>query len=706
MVRRLAVVALVMGWSLCTFAAAADPPDNSPLARRLSPLIEKHPGKTAVAVKHLKSGESFAHHAEEPMPTASLIKLAVMIEAYRQAEAGKLDLSAPLTLKAEDKVQGSGILTSHFSPGTTISLRDAIRLMIVYSDNTATNLVLDKTSIPAVGEAMEKLGFPNTKIHAKVFRGNTSIAPERSKKFGLGSTTAGEMIAILEQLQTGKLAGEASTKEMLDHLYACDDKRLTKLLPPGTKVAQKTGSVSAVRTVAGIIDTSSGPIAICILTADNQDQRWTDDNAATVLSGKVSREVFDHFVPAVERISIRSDQGQNGTNSVLRKGDNGPLVQSLQRTLNARLSPPPELSIDGDFGPGTEAAVKAFQRSKELDPTGEVNAETWKALGPLLESDAPVAEPESINTAKLETQPADDLDGPPLTTCKSWAIGDSKTGKILWSHDADKPLDIASMTKMMTAHLVAQLAAADEKVLDEVITFSEQADKTPGSTAGIRAGEQVTVGELLYGLMLPSGNDAATALAEHFGARFEPPGDLRSGGGRGQATRAQPGEPRAQSDGASTPQADEPLARFVAEMNRQAGKLGMQQTHYANPHGLTAKDHRSSSADQLTLAFHVLHSPLLERIVSTRQHGCRVTGPGGYQRNVLWKNTNRLLPIDGYDGVKTGTTDAAGACLVARGRRGENSLIVVVLGSASSDARYVDARNLFRWAWRQRAASP
>ncbi|HUE69546.1 MAG TPA: hypothetical protein VMP01_01550, partial [Pirellulaceae bacterium] len=83
--------------------------------------------------------------------------------------------------------------------------------------------------------------------------------------------------------------------------------------------------------------------------------------------------------------------------------------------------------------------------------------------------------------------------------------------------------------------------------------------------------------------------------------------------------------------------------------------------------------------------------------------GTRVMGPGGYQRNVLWKNTNRLLPIDGYDGVKTGTTDAAGACLVARGIRGQDELIVVVLGSASSAARYVDARNLFRWAWRQRA---
>ena len=679
MVLRLAPWTLVLCSCLTTLAAAAaDPPAaNGPLAERIGPLIQKHSGKVAVAVKHLASGESFAHQADEPMPTASLIKLAVMIEAYRQAEAGKLDLSTSVTLKAEDKVQGSGILTSHFSPGTTISLRDAIRLMIVYSDNTATNLVLDKTSIAAVGQSMEELGFPNTKIHAKVFRGDTSIAPERSKKFGLGSTTAGEMIAILEQLHAGKLAGETSTKEMLDHLYACDDKRLAKLLPTGTKVAQKTGSVSAVRTVAGIIDTSSGPIAICILTSDNQDQRWADENAATVLSGRIAREVYDHFSP-VERISIRSESVENGINSVLRKGDSGPLVQSLQRTLNARLSPSPELSIDGDFGPATEAAVKAFQRSKELDASGEVNAPTWKALGPLVESDAPVPDPETINAEALAKEPAEDLSAPPLTTCKAWAIGDAKTGQLLWSHEADKPLDIASTTKMMTALIVAQLAAADDKTLGETITFSERADKTSGSTSDLRAGEQVTVGELLYGLMLPSGNDASVALAEHFGGRF-PPAD-----GNGS---------------------DDPLARFVAEMNRRAATLGMKQTHYANPHGLTASGHRSTAADQLLLARRVLDSPLLAKVVSTRQHGTRITGPGGYQRNVLWKNTNRLLAIEGYDGVKTGTTEAAGACLVARGTRGDDALLVVVLGSANSAARYVDSRNLFRWAWQQREVS-
>ena len=91
--------------------------------------------------------------------------------------------------------------------------------------------------------------------------------------------------------------------------------------------------------------------------------------------------------------------------------------------------------------------------------------------------------------------------------------------------------------------------------------------------------------------------------------------------------------------------------------------------------------------------------------VGTKQRGCAVVGPGGYQRHVKWVNTNRLLNIEGYLGVKTGTTRAAGACLVACGRRGDEELIVVVLGAQSSGARYVDTRNLFRWAWLQRGQS-
>jgi beta-lactamase class A len=279
------------------FVAGTSSVRGETLAEKLAPLIAAHRGDVAVAVKHLKSGESFAHQADVPMPTASLIKLAVLVEAYRQAEAGQIDLDQPLTLKAEDKAPGSGILTTHFSAGASFPLRDALRLMIAYSDNTATNLVLAKTGLAATNSTMEQLGLANTKIHAFVFRAESSIAPERSKQFGLGSTTAAETLALLEKLHTGELVSPAASAAMLEHLRHCQDDRIPRLLPPGTKVAHKTGSVNKVRTAAGLIEAPGGTIALVVLTANNEDQRWTDENAGEVLTAKLARLVYDHFAP-------------------------------------------------------------------------------------------------------------------------------------------------------------------------------------------------------------------------------------------------------------------------------------------------------------------------------------------------------------------------------------------------------------------------
>jgi beta-lactamase class A len=284
--------------------------DGSPsLEARLRPLIEAHKGQVALAVKDLTSGESFAYRADEPMPTASLIKFPVMIEAYRQAAEGKVDLAATVTLQAEDKVPGSGILTDHFSPGATFSLLDAVHLMIVFSDNTATNLVLDRIGIGSTAETMERLGCPNTKIHAKVFRRDTSVFPERSQQFGLGSTTAAEMVRLCEALQNKELVSPEASEAMRKHMLACDDKdKFPRFLPPGTKVAFKTGSVDAARTAAGIIETPAGPVAVCVLTNQNEDRRWVRDNAGNRLCAEVAREVFDHFKARASKAATANDR--------------------------------------------------------------------------------------------------------------------------------------------------------------------------------------------------------------------------------------------------------------------------------------------------------------------------------------------------------------------------------------------------------------
>lgn len=271
------------------------------LESRISPLIQAHKGKIAVAVKNLKTGESFAYRADVPMVTASLIKFPIMVEAYRQAAEKKVDLDKPVTLKKGDKVPGSGILTNHFSEGATFPLRDAIHLMIVYSDNTATNLVLDEIGIPSTAETMEKMGYPNTKAHSKVFKRETSAFPERSKQFGIGSTTAEEMVRLCEALYKKELVSPEASAAMLKHMEACDDKdKFPRFLPPGTKVAFKTGSLDAAKTAAGIITTPGGPVAVCVLTDENEDKRWVTDNAGNRLCADVARAVFDHFQTQAE----------------------------------------------------------------------------------------------------------------------------------------------------------------------------------------------------------------------------------------------------------------------------------------------------------------------------------------------------------------------------------------------------------------------
>jgi beta-lactamase class A len=284
---------MLLLWS----ALGADSGSAQSLESRLAPLAQAHKGKVALAVKHLGTGEDYYLHADEVRSTASLIKLAVLIEVYQQADEGRVKLTDPVTLHDRDKVPGSGILTYHFSEGATFSLRDATRLMTAFSDNTATNLVLEKTGIRPVNERMEAWGFPNTKINAKVFRGSTtSVDPERTKRYGLGSTTAREMVGLLEELQVGSRLRPPLKQAILGHLRKNEDKdKFPRLLPPGTIVLHKDGSLSDTRTDAGIIWTPTGPVAVCVLTNGNEDQRWQSDNAGNLLCARVARAVCDHF---------------------------------------------------------------------------------------------------------------------------------------------------------------------------------------------------------------------------------------------------------------------------------------------------------------------------------------------------------------------------------------------------------------------------
>ncbi|MEW4528060.1 serine hydrolase [Maioricimonas sp. JC845] len=280
---------------------------------------------------------------------------------------------------------------------------------------------------------------------------------------------------------------------------------------------------------------------------------------------------------------------------------------------------------------------------------------------------------------------SEDLDSPPIVSAAAWAIADGETGEILWEHNASTRRMTASITKTMTALVVLSLADKDPAVLDEVITFSEAADKTGGSTSDVNAGERVTVREGLYGLMLPSGNDMGNALAEHFHPRLDPPDEELLKQGLDNPVQAK-------------------RANFLAEMNRMAERFGMKNTIYRTAYGDggDAGKPTSCAADLIILGRKAISHPRLREIIRTREYTGTITLPDGSTREQKWTNTNQLLGLDlGYDGIKTGTTRSAGRCLLSTGVREGKRLIVVVLGADSGSARYTDTRNLYRWAWRQ-----
>lgn len=261
----------------------------------------------------------------------------------------------------------------------------------------------------------------------------------------------------------------------------------------------------------------------------------------------------------------------------------------------------------------------------------------------------------------------------PLISAWSWGIFDPAAGEFLASHGEDDPRKIASITKTMCAHVVLGLLREDPSLLEERVTYSALAAGTGGSTSGLEEGESLTVHDALRALMLPSGNDAGNALAEHFNDRFAPPGPEIAV----TAARAS-------------------RANFVAEMNRQALAIGMENSNFRIPFGDGggADDHTSTVSDLAKLATAAMEDPLFREVVSTKEYTGTVHRPDGTTREATWTNTNQFLGEPGFIGIKTGTTGRAGACLLTAYEEGGRTVYTVVLGSGSRALRYEDTRRI------------
>ncbi|HEU4873468.1 MAG TPA: serine hydrolase [Pyrinomonadaceae bacterium] len=261
---------------------------------RVKPIVASFKGKVSLFAKNLDTGETYALNADERVRTASTIKIAVMIEAFARVAEGKAKWTDEVVLTKEKKVSGSGIL-GELSDGLKLMLRDAVNLMMILSDNTATNLVLDVLTTDAVNARMESLGFKQIKIMRKVGSGGESMAgkdPE-NKKYGLGMATPREMVLVMEKLERGEIVSPAVSKEMIELMKREQGRNAIGRSLWNVPMASKYGALDRLRSAVGILYTRNGRIAMAVSCDDMPETIWSVDNPAYLLISRLSEVLAD-----------------------------------------------------------------------------------------------------------------------------------------------------------------------------------------------------------------------------------------------------------------------------------------------------------------------------------------------------------------------------------------------------------------------------
>lgn len=266
-------------------------PDTAALRRTLDSIANAHHGLVGYAVHNLETGEKLSLRGDETFSTASLIKVPILVTVFDLVEQGRLSLDDRLTVLPIDKVPGSGLL-QHLHDGMEITVRDAAFLMITISDNTATNLLLDRIIIRRVWDKMEALGLHHTKPHSKTFLRSSSVAMDSSAKYGIGVTTPNEMAQLYALLAQGKAVSPAADSAMLDIMEHTTDDVLMQRYVSGVSAAHKTGATNQVRTECTLWRLPDRVVA-CVLTKENEDRRWLTDNEAQVTMARMGEAVVN-----------------------------------------------------------------------------------------------------------------------------------------------------------------------------------------------------------------------------------------------------------------------------------------------------------------------------------------------------------------------------------------------------------------------------
>lgn len=286
--------------------------EDKTLESKLRALASTHHGKVAFYAENLKTGDFAALDADTPVQTASVIKLTILYEAMEEVRAGKAKWDEKITLQPDDRVGGSGML-HFFDAPLTLTLKDVLTMMVIVSDNTATNLMIDRFGLDNINNRISWLGLKDTHLYKKVFKPATEPMPADQPQFGLGKTTAREMASVMEKIGRCELADHgakalpedkpicAVALHMLQNQFYRDDvPRYLEALDSseaGSAIANKTGALNAVRNDVAIVAGKTGPILISSFTYDNADHSWTADNEGELMNARLARETVQAWSP-------------------------------------------------------------------------------------------------------------------------------------------------------------------------------------------------------------------------------------------------------------------------------------------------------------------------------------------------------------------------------------------------------------------------
>jgi beta-lactamase class A len=254
------------------------------LAKQLQQMAVDFDGVLGIAVKDLGTGETFFANADTVFPQASSIKIPILLELFRQAQAGTLKLDERVDVKKALMAAGSGVLLRFSDGGSALSLRDLAVLMIVLSDNTATNILIERVGMQNVNDNLRRLGLTQTRLQRIML----DVEAQRASRENL--STPREMVLLLEMLDAGKTLDPKSTQAALEILKYSKNTALRRGLPDGVALASKPGGIGGVACESGIVYLAGKPYAISVMTTFDKDP----DTAATAIT-EVSRRVFSYF---------------------------------------------------------------------------------------------------------------------------------------------------------------------------------------------------------------------------------------------------------------------------------------------------------------------------------------------------------------------------------------------------------------------------